>query len=360
MEGKNYVTKLYSMLKPFRFPKRLEAIRERRLEAPVNIRIKPMNHCNHDCWYCAYRVSNLQLGEDMDVKDLIPTDKMFEIVDDIVEMKVQAVTFSGGGEPLIYKPLPDVIERLAAGGIKVGALTNGSNLKGKVADAFDEHATWVRISMEGWDGPSYAEARRIGEDAFDKLIANMRDFVARKSHCVLGVSLIIGHDNYEHVSELVALLGYVGVNHVKLVGAVVSNDGAEFNAYHQKLKPRIDEEIAKAEAMATETFTILNHYHEMEERFDRPYTICPNIQFNPVIGGDCVVYTCHDKAFTKGGMLGSIKDRSFKEFWFSNENRDRVFAINPSRDCSHHCADHVKNLGMMDYLAVDPEHCQFV
>ncbi len=62
MEGKIYVTKLYSMLKPFRFPERLEAIRERRLEAPVNIRIKPMNHCNHDCWYCAYRVSNLQLG----------------------------------------------------------------------------------------------------------------------------------------------------------------------------------------------------------------------------------------------------------------------------------------------------------
>ncbi len=68
------MTKLYSMLKPFRFPGHLEAVRERCLEAPVNIRIKPMNRCNHDCWYCAYRVSNLQLGEDMDVKDLIPTD----------------------------------------------------------------------------------------------------------------------------------------------------------------------------------------------------------------------------------------------------------------------------------------------
>ena len=193
------MTKLYSMLKPFRFPGHLEAVRERRLEAPVNIRIKPMNHCNHDCWYCAYRVSNLQLGEDMDVKDLIPTDKMLEIADDIVDMGVRAVTFSGGGEPLIYKPLPDVIERLAAGGVKVGALTNGSNLKGKVADAFADHATWVRISMEGWDGPSYAGARRIGEDAFDKLVDNMRGFIARKSLCVLGVSLIIGHDNYAHV-----------------------------------------------------------------------------------------------------------------------------------------------------------------
>ncbi len=354
------MTKLYSMLKPFRFPGHLEAVRERRLEAPVNIRIKPMNHCNHDCWYCAYRVSNLQLGEDMDVKDLIPTDKMFEIVDDIVEMGVRAVTFSGGGEPLIYKPLPEAIERLAAGGVKVGALTNGSNLKGKVADVFADHATWARISMEGWDGPSYAEARRIGEDAFDKLITNMRDFVARKSHCVLGVSLIIGHDNYEHVSELVALLKDVGVDHVKLAGAVVSNVGAECNTYLRKLKPRVDEEIAKAREMSNDAFTVLDHFHEIEERFDRPYTICPNIQFNPVIGGDCMVYTCHDKAFTKGGTLGSIKDCSFKEFWFSEENRQRVFAIDPSRDCPHQCADHVKIMAMMDYLAIDPEHGQFV
>ncbi|MBT4769360.1 MAG: radical SAM protein [Rhodospirillaceae bacterium] len=354
------MTKLYSSLKPFRFPGHLEAIRERRLLAPVNIRIKPMNHCNHDCWYCAYRVSNLQLGEDMDVKDQIPRDKMFEIVDDIVDMGVKAVTFSGGGEPLLYKPLPEVIEALAKGGVKIGSLTNGSNLKGKVADAFAKHATWVRVSMEGWDGPSYAKARRIGEDAFDKLIINMRDFIARQSKCVLGVSLIIGEDNHTHVSDICALLKDVGVNHVKLVGAITSNDGAEFNDYHRKLKPRIDEEIELAKALATEGFAILDHYHEMEERFDRPYTICPNIQFNPVIGGDCVVYTCHDKAFTKDGTLGSIKDRSFKDFWFSEENRERVYAINPQIHCPHHCADHAKILGMMDYLAIDPEHGQFV
>jgi hypothetical protein len=73
-----------------------------------------------------------------------------------------------------------------------------------------------------------------------------------------------------------------------------------------------------------------------------------------------MVYTCHDKAFTKGGTLGSIKDCSFKEFWFSEENRQRVFAIDPSRDCPHQCADHVKIMAMMDYLAIDPEHGQFV
>jgi MoaA/NifB/PqqE/SkfB family radical SAM enzyme len=351
---------LYSSLKFLRFTDRLDAIRDRQLVAPVHIRIKPMNYCNHDCWYCAYRMSSLQLGEDMDVKDKIPEDKMFEIVDDIIDMGVPAVTFSGGGEPLIYKPLPEVIRRLAAGGVRVGSLSNGANLRGAVADAFAEHATWVRISMEGWDGPSYAKARGIKEDAFGRLIENMRDFVARGSTCVLGISLIVDAENHTHIYELSRLLKDVGVNHVKLSAVITSNDGKENNAYHHKLMPRVNEEVERVKTLADETFTVLDHYHTLDERFERQYSICPNIQFNPVIGGDSIVYTCHDKAFNKGGILGSIKDRSFKEFWFSEENRERVFAINPSIDCPHHCADHRKNLAMLEYLDVDPDHGVFV
>ena len=351
---------LYSNLKVFQFPEHIEALRARTLLAPVHVRIKPMNHCNHDCWYCAYRMSSLQLGEDMDVKDKIPEDKMMEITNDVISMGVKAVTFSGGGEPLIYRPLPEVIRRLGEAGIRVGSLTNGSNLKAKVADAFAEHATWVRVSMEGWDDVSYAKARRIKEGAFTELIRNMRDFVARRSNCVIGVSLIIGQDNHDHVFELCSLLKDVGVNHVKLSGAVISNDGTETNDYHRKLMPRINEEIDQALGLSETGFTILNHYHLLEERFERTYKFCPNIQFNPVIGGDCAVYSCHDKAFTKGGMLGSIKERSFKEFWFSDENREKVFAINPSVDCPHHCADHAKNTVITDYLAIDPDHGQFV
>ncbi len=122
---------VYSNLKVFQYPDRIEAVKNNKLVAPVHIRIKPFNHCNHDCWYCAYRVSNLQLGEDMDTRDVLPKAKMYEIIDDVIEMGVQAVTFSGGGEPTLYKPLPDVIEKLGKGGIRVGCLSNGSNLKGK-------------------------------------------------------------------------------------------------------------------------------------------------------------------------------------------------------------------------------------
>lgn len=354
------MTKLYSNQKFLRYADHIAAFQERRVVAPVHVRIKPFNHCNHDCWYCAYRVSNLQLGEDIDYKDKIPEAKMFEIVDDMIEMGVKAVTFSGGGEPLLYKPMPDVVRRLAAGGIRVATLTNGSNLKGKVADAFAEHGTWVRVSTDAWDDASFVKSRGVRDGDFTQLLKNMRDFTSRGSKCVLGVSFIVDKVNCEHLVEACALLKDAGVNHVKFSGVVVSNSGAENNAYHSEISKTVTDQIRRASSLADENFSVINHYHELEDRFDKVYTLCPYLMFLTVIGADCKVYTCQDKAFTEGGTLGSIKDRRFRDFWFSEENRARLFTLDPSKECTHHCVTHGKNEAIMELLAIDPEHGTFV
>ena len=351
---------LYSNLKFLRYADNIEAFQERRVMAPVHVRIKPMNLCNHDCWYCAYRVSNVGLGDQIDYKDKIPDAKMFEIADDLIEMGVKAVTFSGGGEPLLYKPLPMVVKRLAEGGVRVATLTNGSNLKGRVAEAFAEYGTWVRISTDAWDDASYAKARGIREGEFSKLLKNMREFTAKGSKCVLGVSFIVDETNCSHIYDACEQLKDTGINHVRFSGVIVGDSRVEINAYHARIRDTVTEQIARARGLADDHFAVINHYHDLEHRFQKDYTACPYIQLNPVIGADCEVYTCHDKAFTKTGLLGSIKDKRFLDFWFSEENRVRIFGLDPSRDCKHHCAAHVRNLAIMDYLSIDPEHGGFV
>lgn len=351
---------LYSHLKFLRFSAHLEALRDRRVVAPVHIRIKPTNRCNHNCWYCAYRTDDLKLGEDMDEGDQIPEAKMFEIVDDVLAMGVKAVTFSGGGEPLLYKPLPDVIERLAAGGVKVAALSNGANLKGRMAEAFAAHATWLRVSMDAWDDASYVKSRGAKDGDFTRLITNIRDFTRRDTNCVLGISFIVGKDNHHRIAEVAAVLKDSGVNHVKVSGAVVDNDVAGNNAYHAVIKDEVARQIAAAKRLEDASFTVLNHYHDLEDRFEKSYTSCPFLQFLTVIGADCTVYTCQDKAYTVPGKLGSIKQRSFREFWFSDENRQRLFGFDPSVSCRHHCVTHAKNLAIQEFLTIDPDHGMFV
>ena len=73
-----------------------------------------------------------------------------------------------------------------------------------------------------------------------------------------------------------------------------------------------------------------------------------------------MVYTCQDKAYTQSGMLGSIKEMSFKKFWFSEENRKNIYNLDPSKDCRHHCVSHQKNLAIVENLNVDLGHEVFV
>lgn len=352
--------KIYSPLKALRFADRLQALVKGKVAAPVHIRIKPTNACNHDCWFCAYRVDNLELGADMKGRDSIPKEKFFEIVDDVTAMGVQAVTFSGGGEPLIYKHLAEGINRLGEASVRVATLTNGRFLESHVADAFARHGTWVRVSMDYWDGPSLAKSRKAPESDFDVVVKNMREFASRGSKCELGVSFIVTKDNHEHLYDFCRLMKDVGVGHVKLSGCVVGSDGQENNKYHAPIKAAVGRQIRMAGELSDGRFEVVDHYHDLTERFDKSYRRCHFLQFLTVIGADCTVYSCQDKAYTEAGTLGSIKSRSFKDFWFSEENARRMAAIDPSRDCRHHCVTHPKNLVLDELLSLDLEHLGFV
>ena len=351
---------LYSHSKFFAFPDQISALRARQVTAPVHVRIKPTNICNHDCWYCAYHVSGLQLASEMVYRDQMPKEKLVEIAEDLIAIGTQAVTFSGGGEPLLYKTLPDVIQRLATGGIKVASLTNGANLKGNIADAFAQYGTWIRISLDGYDDVSYSKARGVPDGAFTKLLENIRKFTSRSTKCMLGTVFIIDAKNFNHIYDTCSLLKDSGVSHIKLSGVIVGNSPQENNKYHSTIKKVVTAAIKSTEQLCDDQFSIINAYHDLEERsLEKPYTMCPNLLFRPVIGADCNVYTCQDKAYTPTGLLGSIKETSFREFWFSEQNKEKLYSFDPSVSCNHHCVANQGNLNALSFLSLDEDHLPF-
>jgi MoaA/NifB/PqqE/SkfB family radical SAM enzyme len=353
---------IYSNLKFMHFFPQLEALCKKQLVAPVHIRLKPTNVCNHSCSYCAYRAKDLQLGETMQEKDTVPWPKMQEFIADIAEMGVKAVTFSGGGEPLIYPQFVETVQLLAANKIKIGILSNGSRLSGEIAEAIGAHATWIRVSIDGWDDKSYAEYRHTSQKEFAHIIENMKSFSLRfGKKCVLGVNINVDQKNASHVTELCRTLKDCGVRHVKVAGVVVSNEGKDNNEYHRPFRERVQKQISTAEQeLNSPEFEMVNHYHEMTERFDKSYTICPSIMFRPVMAADCNVYSCQDKAYNEAGLIGSIKEQGFKELWFSEATLKRVYELNPSKICRHHCVADKRNRMLDEFMHLDPEHLAFI
>jgi len=353
----------YSKYKIFHFQDKIDSlpIDVDVIKAPVHIRIKPTNVCNHACWYCSYQsLDDIQLAKNMVVKDMIPKDKMIEIIDDCIDMKVKAITFSGGGEPFLYPYLLEVVQKLSKSDIKFSSLTNGSKLKGKLAEVFAHNAEWVRISIDGWDDKSYSEYRKVKDGSFSKLIENIRNFKKFKGKCSLGISYIIDNKNYNHIYDVIKLMRDAGADSFKLSPCIVDDSGRTNNIYHKPIFEKTKEEINRAiKDFSSETFEIYDTYHALEEKFKKDYEYCPYLQILPIIGADLNVYTCQDKAYNLDtGILGTIKDLSFKKFWFNDKSK--FFKTNPSEVCNHHCISNEKNKIILEYLNSDKDHLNFV
>ena len=327
----------YSNLKVFTHAKILERIAEGEQVAPIYIRIKPTNHCNHKCYYCCYADSSLGLFDSVNAQDQIPWFKMQEIIADMSEMGVKAVTFSGGGEPLVYPYIVETMQKVLEAGIDLSIITNGQLLKGERAEVLAK-AKWVRISFDSADAETYARVRNLPLKAFDEVCENIRRFSEEKQDgCELGVNFVVNHENADQVYDMAKLVKGLGVNHIKYT-ALVTKD---LFAYHEPFRQSAVEQIYRAkEELENDNFRIINKYESDFDSvlvFHRCYDKCYINRIFTVIAADSKVYFCHDKAYVKDGVVGDLKNRSFKDLWFSQEVIKRYEEFNPQKECNHHC-----------------------
>jgi MoaA/NifB/PqqE/SkfB family radical SAM enzyme len=353
---------VYSQVKMFHFGEKLHDLKNGRVSPPIHIRLKPINACNHRCFYCCYRNPNLLLNQRFNEKDMIAHAKMREITEDLAIGGVKAVTFTGGGEPLIYPYICEAVQALINNDIKVAVLTNGARLKGEVAGILADGASWVRISIDAADRETYAESRGVGAEEFDYILSNIKNF-ARQKHpdCELGINFIVTQFNVEKVFTFIKLMKDHGADHVKVSECVVSIDGRRNNQYHADYFDVVKAQIKRAQQeLGGDGFQVVDKFHNFEEQYQKLYSRCPFINFINVVAADLNVYSCQDKAYTDSGILGSIENRSLRDLWNSDAYATRLAALKPSRLCGHHCVQHWKNLMLLDFLDTDERHLEFV
>ena len=210
----------YSNLKIFAHAQAINDIGAEKRIAPIYIRIKPTNYCNHKCYYCSYADNELGLRDSVNRQDQIPWEKMQEIISDISDMGVKAVTFSGGGEPLVYPYIVEAMQKILNAGIDLSIITNGQLLRGERAETL-VNAKWVRISFDSADAETYAKVRKLPLEAFDEVCANIRRFSEIKmKNCELGINFVVNHENAHQVYDMAKMVRELGVNHIKYTARV--------------------------------------------------------------------------------------------------------------------------------------------
>lgn len=350
----------YSNLKIFAHAQALNDISEGKRIAPIYIRIKPTNYCNHRCYYCSYADSELGLRDSVNRQDQIPWEKMQEIISDMADMGVKAVTFSGGGEPLVYPHIVEAMQGILYAGIDLSVITNGQLLKGEIADVLTQ-AKWVRVSFDSANAETYARIRQLPMGAFDEVCDNIRHFSRMKRPgCELGINFVINHENADQVYKMAELVKGLGVNHIKYTARVTK----DLFTYHEPYKQSVIEQIHRTKAeLEGEGFRIINKYEgdfDSALVFHRCYDKCYINRIFTVIAADSKVYFCHDKAYVKEGVVGDLKDQSFKALWCSDEVVKRYQEFNPQNECNHHCVYDDRNELLNIFYSLDRNHINFI
>jgi MoaA/NifB/PqqE/SkfB family radical SAM enzyme len=174
-------------------------------DVPISVCWSPLVRCNLACPHCL---------DDKTVPELARPDR-HRIAHLLAESGVLGVDISGG-EPLLLRELPELIDTLTAGGCAVSVTTNGTHLARR-AEALAAHVDAVRVSLDGPDPERHDRWRGTG--SFDRAVAGIRAAVAHgiptQIQTVLLRSTALG--SARPMVELAAALGVHGVTFLQML-----------------------------------------------------------------------------------------------------------------------------------------------
>jgi len=217
---------------------------------PIHIQLNPTNRCNLNCNFCSCKNRDEKLELDFgEVKELAKA---------LNRLGTQAVTVTGGGEPLMYPDINGLISYFSSNAMRVGLVTNGYLLR-RLSFRTLTYLTWSRISCSDEiefnkkqkyeitqaliKGPSidWAFSYVLSSKPNVESIASYVEFANRNDFTHIRiVSDLIDLDNMYEMAALEGELVQAGIDNSKVIfqGRKLYTKGQE-DCYISLLKPNI-------------------------------------------------------------------------------------------------------------------------
>ena len=362
---------------PFKVAHHMEKINKLRAgiqPVPAQVQLVISDVCNHDCSFCAYRMtgytSNEQFGEYDEKKGSInnnpnrkiPFEKCLEILEDFAEIGVKAVQFTGGGEPTTHPDHELIFQKAIDLGLDLALVTNGTILKPSTIKTLVK-SKWIRFSLDAATAETYSNVRKVNLDSFSNTLRNIKKLVDarnenKSSELIIGVGFVVDQSNYTELYESAKIISGLGVDNMRISAAFTPDDFE----YHEGLYTKAQDQVRRIkEDFQNKNFRIFDVFGERIDDLihqSPDYDFCGYMHFNAYIGGDLNIYSCCNNAYSKYGNMGSITDVSFKEFWFSDKKIAAYGSLKAS-SCKR-CMFNTKNKFISYLMLKDPLHVNFV
>ncbi len=284
--------------------------------------------CNLSCPHCYSSAKR-------NARDELSTLECFGIIDEMVEMGVKVIGWTGG-EPLLRDDLEDLIAYAReTGNIRSGITTNGILLDEKRAKSLKKAGVAsIQISLDGSTPARNRKIRLAKESDFEKIIEGIK--ICNKLDMKVHMAMLLGEENINDAEDFIRLAGSLGVKMIRFCCFVPSGHGSKDFVQERLL---FNKKLPALKAL-------VQKYIESEDPlvlFDPGFgPTPPDYYYHPCIAGVSFFYLSHDGSvypctslLDDKFVVGNIKERSLMDLWHD----PRMIAISsfPRREITGHC-----------------------
>ena len=277
-------------------------LENKQMVVPRMVGIWLTNNCNLGCTYCYYA--------DKHDNSFLQTKRVYQLLDELRELGVESLEFSGGGEPTLHWNCFELIKRAKTMGFKVGLLTNGT-----VMDFDNIHyLDYIRVSLDSQDRESYERIK--GKDYFARVLNNVKKLISLRQspRPRVGIKFMINRSNFIEIEQMVRLGIESGpVDYVQFKATHTDKD--ELAKYSETVESRLNELKAKYSGFV---YGSVKRARAKVKCFMSP--IHATITAKGEVLGCCYLFS--DKV-----VIGNIYETSFKNIWFTKKHWDVIESI---------------------------------
>ena len=300
--------------------------------------------CNHNCIGCHSQELHKSKTPFLDFE------VAKKVVDEVAIMGTEGIEISGGGEPLLYPHIVELVKYINDKGMKVGMITNGTCFKKSMYPIL-HNLLFLRIAFDAGTRETYKKVH--GVDHFEKLQNIIEDIITyKKEHklnVTIGLKYLISYANENELLEAAEIARDLGVNYIQFKPLRHSKEGIE---NPDKVKALIEE----AKKLATNTFQVIGGV-------DKTYIKqrCILNMMHPLIDASGDVFLC---AFFQHRMdthrIGNVHKQSFSDIWYSEQHR-KAFLSTDFNQCNFFdCPFHGANELVQEAIVKDKMHMEFI
>lgn len=177
---------------------------------PIHLQLNPVNECNFHCSFCSCKNRN--------TRSSLAYDELKSFLTIFKELGGQSSTVTGGGEPLAYREMRDLLYLHRSLNLDVGMVCNGSYLNRLKTFDFS-NTTWIRVSC------SDELPIQINLNMWFKTLETA---VALGKDVDWAFSYVVGHNpSIELIAKIVTFANEHHFTHVRLVSDLLSLSTAE-------------------------------------------------------------------------------------------------------------------------------------